>query len=79
MDTIVQWLSGYFSESHDLGDDPLDRDIFEAGWIDSFGTIVLVEAIEDEFALRFTEDSFLDRRFSSIRGIAEIVFEVKDA
>jgi len=49
--------------------------VFEAGWIDSFGTIVLVELIEDEFNLRFSEEDFQDRRFSTIRGIAEIACE----
>ena len=79
MDDGIGWLVNYLSEASDLGPDPIDRNVFEAGWIDSFGTILLVEALEEQFAIRFNQEAFQDRRFATIRGIAEIVTEAPDA
>ena len=79
MDRTIEWLVERLSDTGDLGPNPLERNIFEAGWIDSFETILLVEAIEVEFDLRFTQEAFQDRRFTTIRGIAEIVAEVSSA
>lgn len=35
--------------------------------------IELVEALEAEFGVRFREDQFQERKFATIRGLAEIV------
>lgn len=73
--TVVDWLLGYFSQSQALGEDPHDRDIFEAGWIDSFGVILLIEELESEFDFKFSHQHLSDRRFRTINGIAELVHE----
>ncbi len=69
----------YFSQAGNLDDNALDQNIFESGWIDSFSTILLVEDLELEFGIQFAEEHFQDRRFATIRGIAEIVSELVDA
>jgi acyl carrier protein len=52
-----------------------DANYFEAGAIDSFGVIELIEAVESHFKIAFRQHDFQDRRFASIAGLAEIVNE----
>jgi len=73
VDRIVDWLVDRLSSIHDLGEDPLDQDVFQSGWLDSFGIILLVEDLEAEFGVRLGNNEFQDARFSTIRGIAELV------
>ncbi len=52
-------------------------DYFESKWIDSLAVIELIEAAEDRFAVHFKEDSFTDRRFSSLAGLTQIIGELR--
>ena len=52
-----------------------DDNYFNAGAIDSFGVIELIEDIEQSFAVRFTQDDFQDRRFSSVAGLSALLAE----
>jgi len=54
-----------------------EKNYFEAGLIDSLGVIELIESIETEFNLKFTEENFQDRRFSTINGLAAIIQQIK--
>jgi acyl carrier protein len=71
--TIELWLDHWFAKRGAT----LDREenYFDAGAIDSFGVIELIEAIEEHFAIQFGERDFQDRRFSTIAGLAEITNE----
>ena len=73
---IEDWLVNYFSRTQELGNDPLTTDIFDAGWIDSFGIIVLIEEIESEYNFKFGQEHLTDRRFRTINGITELVNEI---
>src|SRR5215469_132080 len=42
-----------------------ETDYFEAQWIDSLAVIELIEVVEQEFGVRFSETNFTDRRFST--------------
>lgn len=77
MQQFIEWLKDYFSKDSELPEDAGSINYFEAGLIDSFGIILLVEAIEQEFGIQFTDTHFQDRRFSTINGLAEIINEIK--
>ncbi|MDP2431768.1 MAG: acyl carrier protein [Pseudomonadota bacterium] len=52
-----------------------DDNYFNAGAIDSFGVIELIEDMERAFSVRFSQDDFQDRRFSSVAGLAALLAE----
>jgi len=74
---FLEWLKNYFGQEVVLPSDCEQTNFFDAGWIDSFGVIVLIEEVEHEFGFKFSEQSFQDRRFSSIGGLADMIFELK--
>ena len=75
---IEQWLINWFLQKEPDVSLGASDDYFEQGVIDSFGVIELIEDIEDEFQIQFSEDSFQDRRFPTIGGLSEIVSEIKN-
>lgn len=52
-----------------------DANYFEAAAVDSFDAITLIEEAETEFAIRFLQTDFQDRRFSTIAGFGQIIAE----
>ena len=72
---LVQWFAsrGELPEVEDLG----SANYFELGLIDSFGVFELIEAVESHYKIRFTQDHFEQRRFATIRGLAEIITELE--
>lgn len=77
MNSKELWLSDYFSSLPNCPIDAVDlkANFFEAGYIDSFGAIALIDSIENNFNIRFSEVDFLDRRFPTIAGLAQIILE----
>ena len=76
MQPYIDWLKEYFARKSDLPENIEQLNYFNAGIIDSFGVIELIESIEQEFKIRFSEDHFQDRRFPTISGLAEIIQEL---
>jgi acyl carrier protein len=56
-----------------------DENYFEKAGVDSFDAITLIEEAEQQFAIRFRQTDFQDRRFSTLRGFVEIVAERRAA
>ena len=50
-------------------------DLFEEGYVDSFGFVELISFLESEFDIHFDEDLMLDLRLASIGGISNVVSE----
>ena len=71
------WLIRWFEKnslSNDINvKDSVNQNYFENGWIDSLKFIDLVTQIEEEFSIRFSNDEFQDRKFSTIEGLARII------
>lgn len=68
---VEAWLQDWFAgRGHRLTP---DQNYFDAGAVDSFGVIELIEALETKFKFSFGERDFQDRRFATIAGLAEIV------
>lgn len=77
---IINWLKKWFISRNSLSqlpDNYENQNYFEIGLIDSFNIIELVEAIETEFNIRFNQNHFQDKRFSSMNGLAEIIENLK--
>lgn len=77
MKDYTVWLKNYFLMRATLPTNVEEKNYFEAGLIDSLGVIELIESIETEFNLKFTEENFQDRRFSTINGLAAIIQQIK--
>lgn len=79
----TDWLLTWFGKRDGAleGNRELQRatNYFQSGLIDSFGVIELIEDVESEFGIQFTEQHFQDRRFATIGGLAEIICELSDS
>jgi D-alanine--poly(phosphoribitol) ligase subunit 2 len=69
----VSWLQAWFRQRAPHVQLAPEDNYFTAGAIDSLGVIELVEDLEKTFAVRFTQDDFQDRRFSSVAGLADLL------
>jgi acyl carrier protein len=76
MNDAGAWLTAWFVDRGVPADDVrVSRNYFEAGWIDSFGVLELIAAIEEYARIAFTDRDFQDRRFVTLGGLAEIIAE----
>ena len=50
-----------------------DTDLFEAGYVDSFGFIELVTFLEGEFSIEFTDEELMARTLASLKKIRQTV------
>lgn len=50
-----------------------DTDLFEEGFIDSFGYIELVKFLEKEFQIRFTDDELVSNQLNTLNNIVRMV------
>lgn len=80
MKIYIDWLKQWFINKNNLSEFPdsaENKNYFEMGLIDSFSVIELIEEIEVEFKIKFNQNHFQDRRFSTIQGLAEIIANIK--
>ncbi len=79
---IKEWLIDWFSNHSSLNKAQLEaslkEDYLKKGIIDSFSFVMLISDIDDEFDVAFTNDDFLDPRFSNIDGLATLIVERKN-
>ena len=78
---IKEWLLDWFSKHSSLNASELEasakEDYLKKGIIDSFAFVMLVSDIDDEYDITFTNEDFLDPRFSNIDGLAAMINERK--
>lgn len=55
----------------------LDKNYFLAGYIDSFQFINMISQIEEEFGVEFDNEQFEDKNFSTVNGLAKIIYDMK--
>ena len=74
---VKKWLMDWFEKNAVLEESGAENNIranyFDRGWIDSFGFITLITEIEKTFGIRFSNDEFQNRSFSTMAGLAEII------
>ena len=54
-------------------------DLFDEGFVDSFGLIQLITFLEEEFGILIDEEHLFDERFVSIEGESRLVVELVEA
>ena len=78
---IKEWLIDWFCNHSSLSAAELEAaskdDYLKKGIIDSFSFVMLISDIDDEFDIAFTNEDFLDPRFTSIDGLTEMIQERK--
>lgn len=76
---VKTWLIEWFKTNTDISEENIGNDLnvnyFEKGWIDSFKFITFITDIEDNFNIRFSNDQFQDRTFSTIDGVIQLIKE----
>jgi acyl carrier protein len=79
---IEKWIIDWFEQNTGIQKDEiiknLEENYLELGWIDSLKFISFVTDIEEKFKIRFSNDSFQDRNFSTVKGLSKIVREYVD-
>jgi acyl carrier protein len=71
------WVINWFEEKAGIEKDEILKKIkenyLELGWIDSLKFISFITDIEETFKIRFSNDIFQDRDFSTIKGLSKII------
>ncbi len=75
--SITEWLISWFERNTSFSSaeicENLDSNYFEKNYVDSFEFISLVGEIESELNISLSYDDFMNRKFSTINGLAEIL------
>lgn len=79
---VKEWLIDWFANHSSLSTSELEvaskDDYLKKGIIDSFAFVTLISDIDDEYDITFTNEDFLDPRFSNIEGLATMISERKN-
>lgn len=81
-DQFYDWMINFISDKSDLNGkevtDLIQDNIFDKGYVDSFGLMTMIVKLEEDYEIQFDPDDFQDRRFATIKGLAELVEEKKN-
>lgn len=71
------WITNWLAENADVNVAEIEQrsteNYFEQGWIDSFAFIRFITELEAAHGVRFRNDDFQDRTFSTVDGLALMV------
>lgn len=70
---LIEWFQKHGREGSSVVSFRGSDNYFEQGWIDSFSFIALISELETHFNIRFGNDEFHNRAFSTIDGLTEII------
>lgn len=76
MDTVTKIREFIKNQAQVAADDELftnEVDLLDYGYLDSFGTVALIELIDQEFGVDLSNADFYDAQFRTISGIAAAV------
>ncbi len=74
-DDYLNWIKDWFGTKLKLPEDAIGRDIFAERYLTSLDTITLVIDIETKLNIYLTDESFSDKRFSTMLGLSEMLAE----
>ncbi len=74
---VENWLFDWFEKNtpakkHEISK-KLSENYFKNGWLDSLKFIELINDVEQEFEILFSNDEFQNRKFATINGLREII------
>ena len=71
------WVINWFEKKAGIEKNEILKNIeenyLELGWIDSLKFISFITDIEETFKIRFSNDVFQDRDFSTVKGLSKII------
>ena len=74
---VENWLFDWFEKNTSAKKDEisknLDENYFDNGWLDSLKFIELINDVEQEFQILFSNAEFQNRKFVTISGLKEII------
>jgi acyl carrier protein len=74
---VYNWIVDWFEKHTSTKKKELlkysQENYFEKGWLDSFTFISFIMDLEQKFTVRFANDEFQNRDFSTINGLSKIV------
>ena len=73
---ILNFIKREFKVEEDDDNFVSHCNLFEEGFVDSLGITKLISFLEETFGVEIKNDYFLDDRFFSIQGQADIIFEL---
>jgi D-alanine--poly(phosphoribitol) ligase subunit 2 len=74
--TVKAQLRDWIRDHFDIGDDPDytdDADIFDLGFVDSFGAVEIIAWIEDSFKVEITQRDIIVHGMKTVNEIAGVV------
>lgn len=71
LEWVINWFQEHGNASEDDLKEHLDDNFFDNGYIDSFGFIMLMGDVEEQYGVSFDNDRFQDRSFSTINGFVK--------
>jgi len=72
-DWLIRWFKENSISNDSIPNNYNDENYFENGWIDSMKFIELITDIEQNYSIKFSNDEFQDRLFSTINGLTRII------
>ena len=70
---INDWIVGWFAKRNPGMEIDIHADYYEKRFIDSFGIIELIDALEDQFSIRFSDQDFKQPQFRTIDGLVSMI------
>ena len=74
---IESWIINCLEDNAGIEKDEIlkknEENYLELGWIDSLKFISFITDIEETFKIRFSNDVFQDRDFSTVKGLSKII------
>lgn len=70
-----QWIRAWFEQRNPGKPIDDDANFYASGYVDSFGIIELIDALESQFAILFEDADFKLPAFRTIVGVSALVDE----
>lgn len=70
---IINWFLNNSDTTESEISNNLDENFLLSGWIDSLKFVSFIIFLEEKFEIKFDNDEFQNRKFSTINGINEII------
>jgi acyl carrier protein len=70
---LEQFIRARFEVADDDTEFGPDVDLWEEGYVDSAGVIEVVSHLEERWQVKIPEQALFDPRFTTIRGMAEVI------
>ncbi|MGD2117439.1 MAG: acyl carrier protein [Chromatiales bacterium] len=75
---INDWIVNWFMHRNPGAQIDSAVDYYEKRLIDSFGIIELIDALEEKFAIRFSDQDFKQPQFRTINGLCALVLDKQE-